>query len=209
MTFLRRVFLTVGTTSFDSLIQAVDTDAFLRAIADCGCEELVLQIGRGAYVPNFLNPEQCKKHGVKLFDFFRFKPTLAEDFSSADLIISHCGAGSVLEAVSLRKVLIVVINNSLQENHQEELASAMVARNYCLQASVKHPSGGDLIEVLQGLAGRFRSASSIKGGNSHSSDARSSASSDAKSLLSVAGLQEYPDADLQAFPAAVDSLFAF
>ena len=42
----------------------------------------------------------------------------------ADMIISHCGAGSVLEAISLRKFLIVVVNSTLQGNHQTELADA-------------------------------------------------------------------------------------
>ena len=48
------------------------------------------------------------------------------------MIISHCGAGSVLEAISLRKFLIVVVNSTLQGNHQTELADALAAKKYCL-----------------------------------------------------------------------------
>lgn len=31
--------------------------------------------------------------------WYRFKPTLHEDMASADVIVSHAGAGSVMEAL--------------------------------------------------------------------------------------------------------------
>ena len=34
--------------------------------------------------------------------------------NKSSLIISHCGAGSILEALEMEKPLIVVVNDSLQ-----------------------------------------------------------------------------------------------
>ncbi len=49
------VFVTVGTTSFDDLFRAVDTDEFARAMAARGVERITCQIGRGAAKP----PDRC------------------------------------------------------------------------------------------------------------------------------------------------------
>ena len=66
---------------------------------------------------------------VASFDYMRGNPwkTLYEN---ADLIISHAGAGSCLEALENRRRLLVVINESLMDNHQIELACALKECNY-------------------------------------------------------------------------------
>jgi len=46
--------------------------------------------------------------------------------------IVYSGAGSILEAISKGKTLIVVVNPTLQGNHQSELAYALAQDNYCL-----------------------------------------------------------------------------
>lgn len=45
------VFVTVGTTLFDALIQAVDTPAFKRVLLDKGYSKLVIQYGKGRTHP--------------------------------------------------------------------------------------------------------------------------------------------------------------
>jgi beta-1,4-N-acetylglucosaminyltransferase len=56
---------------------------------------------------------------------YRFKPTLAADFESSSLVVSHAGAGSVFEALRAKKPLLVVVNPILADNHQTELADAL------------------------------------------------------------------------------------
>lgn len=126
----QRVFITVGTTDFDQLMKVLDQAEFLQTLKSCGYEQLTIQFGRGLYNPsNAVN--EGKLLGIKV-DVYRFKPTLDEDILSADLVISHCGAGSILESVKYKKPLIVVINDSLQDNHQLELGDALTEGNYCI-----------------------------------------------------------------------------
>lgn len=63
---------------------------------------------------------------------FSLAPTLGEEMSRADLVISHGGAGSITEALRLGKPLIVAVNTALMDNHQAELATALRDRGNCL-----------------------------------------------------------------------------
>lgn len=47
----RTVFVTVGTTSFDSLIKAVDTQEVKDQLSRKGYAHLLIQMGRGVYIP--------------------------------------------------------------------------------------------------------------------------------------------------------------
>ncbi|NXS95177.1 ALG13 transferase, partial [Jacana jacana] len=75
---------------------------------------------------------------------FRFKDSLAEDLRRADLVISHAGAGSCLEALEKGKPLVVVINEKLMNNHQLELAKQLHSDGHviCCNCST-------LVETLQ------------------------------------------------------------
>ena len=123
------VFVTVGTTKFDALIAAIDTDACLGALVARGFTSLRMQIGHGEILPRLSFP------GLAL-SFYRHDPQYKNDVARADLIISHAGAGSIMDGLALKKKLIVVVNTSLMDNHQMELAQAMADRNFCLQTSV-------------------------------------------------------------------------
>ena len=63
-------------------------------------------------------------------DTFDFKPDLKTDFENADLIITHCGAGTILEILRIKKRAVGVINSKLLDNHQFELAEAMRLGTY-------------------------------------------------------------------------------
>lgn len=170
-----RVFITVGTTEFDELMMAIDTSSFSTTLRSLNCTHLTLQIGRGQHVPRVLLDE-ITNHGI-LCSFFDFKATLSTDMVEADIIISHCGAGSILDALQLKKLLIVVINTTLQGNHQSELATAMYENKHCLRCTPE-----TLITTLNQI-------------NSHGIEKVKSE------------LIPYPDPDLDAFPALVDGMF--
>lgn len=129
---MKRIFITVGTTDFDTFVSEIDASSFCDIVQEIGCTELVIQIGRGKKEPIVL-PSECAQRGIS-YECFRFKPTLSENMSRADLIISHCGAGSVLEALTLQKMLIVVVNPTLQGNHQIELADSLTESKYALSS---------------------------------------------------------------------------
>ncbi|KAF4317171.1 hypothetical protein BBO99_00006761 [Phytophthora kernoviae] len=123
-------FVTVGTTKFEALIEALDTDACLSALVARGFNSLRLQIGHGDHIPRMSFP------GLEL-SYYRHDPQYKQDVNRADLIISHAGAGSIMDALALKKTLVVVVNTQLMDNHQTELAEAMAEQNYCLQTSVQ------------------------------------------------------------------------
>lgn len=113
---MKTVFATVGTTSFDELIESVASSEAAQALKARGYERLVLQVGRGSVFPA---ADSCPHITLEAF---RFKDSIAEDIKQADLVISHAGAGSCLEALGAGKPLLVVVNDKLMDNHQLELA---------------------------------------------------------------------------------------
>ncbi|KAK6199595.1 glycosyltransferase family 28 C-terminal domain-containing protein [Scheffersomyces amazonensis] len=51
--------------------------------------------------------------------------------NKADLVISHAGTGSIIDALRSSKKLLVVINDTLMDNHQTEVAAEFCRQNYC------------------------------------------------------------------------------
>ncbi|XP_023322724.1 UDP-N-acetylglucosamine transferase subunit ALG13 homolog isoform X2 [Eurytemora carolleeae] len=62
--------------------------------------------------------------------------SIVPDMMKADLIISHAGAGTCLEALELKKDLVAVVNDSLMGNHQVELAEKLASEGYCDYATL-------------------------------------------------------------------------
>ena len=48
----RVVFVTVGTTCFDALVKAVDSEEVKEALLHKGYTDLLIQMGRGTYMPS-------------------------------------------------------------------------------------------------------------------------------------------------------------
>ncbi len=87
-----------------------------------------------------------KVHGIVL-RYYDFKPCLQDDLLSADLVITHCGAGSVLECLHMKKRSICVINSNLLDNHQVELADFLEESGFIKVA--RRPS--DLTDVIKNI----------------------------------------------------------
>lgn len=107
------ILVTVGTTAFDSLISAVDQNL--------GCDnsmDITAQISMHAdYKP-------------KNIDFFEFSDDFQSYVDSADLIITHAGAGSIYAMLESNKKLVVVPNITRADNHQLELAGYVQDNNF-------------------------------------------------------------------------------
>lgn len=121
----KMVFVTVGTTKFDNLITTVLSRAVLEALSARNYRHLILQIGNSS-----LEPDCTARYGFHKIETFKLSPSIGKYMQSADLVISHAGAGSVLEALEKRKHLIVVINDLLMDNHQVELAEQLYKNEY-------------------------------------------------------------------------------
>lgn len=115
----KKIFITVGTTRFDLLCKSITSSPVLRALKKIGCEEVNFQIGNSDFEPGDNTNERLK------INTYRFKDSIQDDIRSADLVISHAGAGSCLEALEANKPLLVVVNEDLMDNHQLELAEQL------------------------------------------------------------------------------------
>ncbi|XP_014664298.1 PREDICTED: UDP-N-acetylglucosamine transferase subunit ALG13 homolog [Priapulus caudatus] len=136
----KSVFVTVGTTCFDRLIMTVITPDFCKVLHSIGYDKVVLQAGRGIFDSDVKMVE-----GLQL-EYYRFKNSIADDIGSADLVISHAGAGTVLETLDAGKPLIVVINEELMGNHQLELAEQLYTNGHLFYATCS-----TLVTTLQSM----------------------------------------------------------
>lgn len=127
MVQIRTVYVTVGSTKFDALIQNITTDEVLKILQSKGCKNLVLQIGKGLRV----NEQNIAiKYGINVEQYdFKIEPKRM-DIINADLVIGHAGAGTCLDILTNRKPGILVINDQLMNNHQQELALHMKKEGY-------------------------------------------------------------------------------
>ncbi|XP_006652163.2 UDP-N-acetylglucosamine transferase subunit ALG13 homolog [Oryza brachyantha] len=121
----RTVFVTVGTTCFDALVQAVDSERVKEALLQKGYTHLLIQMGRGTYAPS-----KVTGNSTLQVDYFTFSPSIADYIREASLVISHAGSGSIFETLRLSKPLIVVVNEDLMDNHQSELAEELAERKH-------------------------------------------------------------------------------
>ncbi|WP_312065993.1 glycosyltransferase [Leuconostoc lactis] len=115
------IFVTVGTheQSFNRLIEAVDNLVRDNQIV----EPVFMQIGYSTYLPKYTEYS-------KFLDFEKMNHMI----ESADVIVTHGGPASFLNAISSGKRPVVVPRqlkfNEHVNNHQIEFVEQIVQRNY-------------------------------------------------------------------------------
>ena len=124
------LFVTVGTTQFPELIESIHCSEFYNLALKHGFTHVIIQHGAHPLPKATLPASLTVTH-------FDFKPSLEEYFASADFIISHAGTGSVLEALSNQKRLLVVVNARLMDNHQQELAQELAQQKFLQMTQIE------------------------------------------------------------------------
>ena len=121
----RTCIVTVGSTKFDALIAAADAPQFYSAMADLGINDVFIQKGRSDVEVTGAYPTQLMTRTV-----VDYLPGLAARIRGASLVISHAGAGTILEALGAGVPTVVVPNEALMSNHQVQLAKGLADRGH-------------------------------------------------------------------------------
>ncbi|KIM29009.1 glycosyltransferase family 1 protein [Serendipita vermifera MAFF 305830] len=135
------VFVTVGSTRFDALVDKVISEEVILSLKSKGFEKMVIQTGH-SNVPSGLglkeneDMSQGNIFGL-LIEVWPFRPSLKEMYEDAELVIGHAGSGTIIEVLRLGKRMIAVPNETLLHNHQAELAEALDAVGYLVSSSVR------------------------------------------------------------------------
>lgn len=139
------VLATVGSTSFDGLIESLIADRALEVLYSAGVRKLLLQYGRGQPVSGqTFTPASNAGEKPLVVNAIAFAPSLAQHIAAADIVATHCGAGCVFESLAARKHVVAVPNRSLMDDHQSELADELDERGALRVAEV----GTDLPHVV-------------------------------------------------------------
>ncbi len=122
------IFVTVGTRpeAFVRLVQAADT------LAGWIDEAVIVQLGSTSYQPlhaighSWMNDATFRAH-----------------MQAARVVISHAGAGTIIQALNAGKPLVVVPRSSCfnesSDDHQHELAQALHARRQAIMLTDVQP----------------------------------------------------------------------
>ena len=106
------LFITVGSTDFDALVQAVDE--LMPSLAGYSG---IVQIGHGDYIPRNL-------------PWFRFDSSLSAYYEHASLVIAHGGLATTMEVLRRQVPLVSVSNPDRYDNHQDDLLEIMARDGY-------------------------------------------------------------------------------
>ena len=105
------ILVTVGSSTFDSLIQAADKQISAQDY------QVTCQTARGG--------SQSQHHAS-----FEFSNDFDQYLTQADIVITHGGAGTIFRLLELGKKFIMVPNLERVDDHQLDLAQYVEERGY-------------------------------------------------------------------------------
>lgn len=89
----KSIFVTVGSTKFDALIERILQEDTLKTIRDAGFSRLVVQCGDSVLSLDWTLSGTTLERNVEglSVELWRFEPSIDARMASADVIISHAG----------------------------------------------------------------------------------------------------------------------
>lgn len=171
------LFLTGATVTFRPLLDHIVEPRFLQFLQKQGFHKVSIQYGNeivnGKHVSKEYFSELLSKNGVMeqldlqitnetndksvttlanstlTLTVFPFASDIASHVKGADLVVSHGGTGSILDALRLEKPLLVVTNDLLMDNHQVEVAEQFELENYLKSFTCKQLAQGGLETAIE------------------------------------------------------------
>ncbi len=159
---MKQVLITTGATvTFIKLIRYTLSPRFVNELYKLEFTDLVVQYGKSPDAETlvrslldklskvFTSKESIQsdtngglklcieyKDAVLTIKCIKFDRDLVQNYTSkSDLIISHAGTGSILDSLRLKKKLIILVNDKLQDNHQLQIAKAFEEKKVLRVAS--------------------------------------------------------------------------
>lgn len=123
-----KVFVTVGTTAFDDLIEYLD------------------QLETDISITMQISSES--KYSPRNKAYFDFTDNIEQYYIEADIVVTHAGAGSIYRLLELNKKIIIVPNMSRIDNHQRDISDYMDEHKFALVCRNIHQLG-DMIKTIR------------------------------------------------------------
>ncbi|GAA5971133.1 hypothetical protein JCM11641_004157 [Rhodosporidiobolus odoratus] len=146
----RTAVCTVGSTSFQPLVDAILSPDVLADLPSLGVSTVLVQVGNGTLPSGWRLGDQTSEQGLHV-EIVQFAPDIEDRVGRADLVVSHAGAGSILSflrplplsiplspsrsgspPVQPRRQLVLVPNSTLMDSHQLDLADEMRKKGWAV-----------------------------------------------------------------------------
>lgn len=130
----KSILVTVGTTLFEKLMELIFDENFHKALLNNGFNKLFIQIG------NFQLEKKYKFKSALKIEIFNFIPSYKFNnlIKKCNVIISHGGAGTLIQSILKGKKPIAIPNELVNENHQTELIDELYKRGYIFKCEIKN-----------------------------------------------------------------------